>query len=114
MRTATAVLVGLAGLCNIAFAQEAACTDGVQAAYIPLVGNEDAAEYCFDKVLDRSDDSPSTTTTTESESTITATATLGSLRYMRRDKGRGKGEDGSSGRHGGGDEDRSLKRYVCS
>lgn len=107
MRTTTAILFGFAGLCNIALAQNAACTSDAQAAYIPLVGNEDAAEYCFDKVHDRSDDNAS-------ESSITtATTTADSLRFRRRTTGRGKKED-NSGHRSGDDEEKQAKRYIPS
>ncbi|KAJ4994434.1 hypothetical protein SVAN01_00263 [Stagonosporopsis vannaccii] len=109
MRTTTALLFGLTSLCNVALAQDAACTSGVQADYIPLVGSEDAAEYCFNKVLDRSDDS----TSTSESSTTTATATADSLRFRRRTTGRGKKED-NSGRHSGDDEDKEVKSLLKS
>jgi len=105
MRTTTVLLFGLAGLCNIALAQNAACTSDAQAAYIPLVGNEDAAEYCFDKVIGRSDDS------TSESSTTTATTIADSLRLRRRTTGRGKKED-NSGPRSGDNEEKEAKRYV--
>ncbi|KAJ8113702.1 hypothetical protein OPT61_g4225 [Boeremia exigua] len=105
MRSATAALFGLVGFCSVALAQDAACTAGIQAVYVPLVGNTDAAEYCFDKVLDRSDDSVDTTTT--------ASTTFG---LRRRDKGKGKGknDDDNSGGQGGNDDDREVRSLLKS
>lgn len=108
MRTATAILLGLAGLCNIAFAQDAVCSSDEQTPFIPLVGSTDAAEYCFEKVLDLGDDSSTSTTTTAD-----------SLRFRRRTN-RTPSLDDHPGRHGGrkgdrdDDDDNSVQRYVPS
>lgn len=101
MRTATAILFGLVGLCNVAFAQDAACTAGAQATYIALAGNADAEEYC-DKKIFSVDDSPS--------ATITAAPTPDSLRFRKR-KGKETTTIDDGGHHGGGD-DNGLRRYA--
>jgi hypothetical protein len=99
MRTAAAILFGIASLSTFALAQDTACTAGPQATYTLLAGSADAAEYCYEKVYGN-DDSPK----------ITPPATLDSLRFRKRKDKKTTTKD--DGEHHGGDDDEDPKRYV--